>query len=329
MLTLCSTAVWAVSLPLQGGAATGQHALEQWCCVQASIPRCSAQTRRAARHCWVLTHTVTPPVTPEEDDVHQSGSMLQALAGKPDKMHAFKCECARRHVCTFKSLMWRYSSMMAFDFFSTSSSVKAGLGREEGGGGVGALSRFTTEKKRRRYQLNNIPLTSLVLMSVCTPETISLSCNSPVRSLLGPLSRLPLSLLPLSRLPLSRLPLSLLPLSRSSVMLATRRTGSFVARLSPPLPPCSCDSLLKLLLLIWFWLPLPSRPSRPSPRSNRSKRSLSRSARSPPRSRLELDLKVVRKKQIYYSVVSPHLKKKKKVTKQIMWTNIIMKILQL
>lgn len=38
--------------------------------------------------------------------------------------------------------------MMAFDFFSTSSSVKAGLGREEGGGGVGALSRLTAEKKK-------------------------------------------------------------------------------------------------------------------------------------------------------------------------------------
>lgn len=37
--------------------------------------------------------------------------------------------------------------MMAFVFFSTSSSVKAGLGREGGGGGgVGALSRLTAEK---------------------------------------------------------------------------------------------------------------------------------------------------------------------------------------
>lgn len=93
MLTLCSTAVWAVSLPLQGGAATGPRALEQWCCAQASIPRCSAQTRRAAKHCWVLTHTAMPPATPEENDVHQSGSMLQALAGKPDKMHAFNWVC--------------------------------------------------------------------------------------------------------------------------------------------------------------------------------------------------------------------------------------------
>lgn len=49
------------------------------------------------------------------------------------------------HVCTLTSLMWRYSSMMAFDFFSTSPSVKAGLERD--GGGVGALSRLTEEKK--------------------------------------------------------------------------------------------------------------------------------------------------------------------------------------
>lgn len=34
--------------------------------------------------------------------------------------------------------------MMAFDFFSNSSSLKAGFGRE--GGGVGALSRLTAEK---------------------------------------------------------------------------------------------------------------------------------------------------------------------------------------
>lgn len=119
----------------------------------------------------------------------------------------------------------------------------------------------------------------------------------PARSLLGPLSRLPRSRLPLSLLPLSRLPLSL-----SSVMLATRRTGSVVARLSPPLPPRSCDSLLKLLLVIWFRLLLSSRPSRPSLRSKRSKRSLSRSplSLSPPRSRLELDLKVVSETEIHF-----------------------------
>ncbi len=129
-----------------------------------------------------------------------------------------------------------------------------------------------------------------------------------MRSLLGTLSRLPRSLLPrsllpLSRLPLSRLPLSRLPLSLSSVMLATRRTGSVEARLSPPLPPRSCDSLLKLLLVIWFWPLLSPRPSRPSLRSNRSNRSLSRSllSLSPPRSRLELDLKGDKK--------GPHLSK--------------------
>lgn len=38
--------------------------------------------------------------------------------------------------------------MMAFDFFSISSSVKAGLERGGGGGGgVGALSRLTAEKQ--------------------------------------------------------------------------------------------------------------------------------------------------------------------------------------
>lgn len=37
--------------------------------------------------------------------------------------------------------------MMAFDFFSNSSSLKAGFGRE--GGGVGALSRLTAEKKMK------------------------------------------------------------------------------------------------------------------------------------------------------------------------------------
>lgn len=116
----------------------------------------------------------------------------------------------------------------------------------------------------------------------------------PGTSLLGPVSLLPLSLLPCSLLPRSRLPLSLLalswlplsllPLSRLSVMLATRRTDSLAAL---PSPLRSCDSLLKLLLVIWF-------PSRLSLRVNRLKRSLSWSlrSRSLPRSRLELDLKL-------------------------------------
>lgn len=44
-------------------------------------------------------------------------------------------------VCTLMSLMCRYSSMMAVVFFSSSSSVRAGL--VEAGGGVGAVSLFT------------------------------------------------------------------------------------------------------------------------------------------------------------------------------------------
>lgn len=52
------------------------------------------------------------------------------------------CLC---HISTFKSLMCRYSSTMAFDFFSTSASVRAGLG-SEARGGVGALSRLTAKK---------------------------------------------------------------------------------------------------------------------------------------------------------------------------------------
>lgn len=63
--------------------------------------------------------------------------------------------------------------MMAFDFFSTSSSDKAGFARE--GGGVGALSRLTAEEKKKKgqYKLNSVPPTSGILISVCT--TISLS----------------------------------------------------------------------------------------------------------------------------------------------------------
>lgn len=118
-----------------------------------------------------------------------------------------------------------------------------------------------------------------ILIVYFIPGTKSGPISRPPRSLL------PRSLLPLSLLPRSLLPLSRLPLSRLSVMLATRRTGSVEALLSPPLPPRSCDSLLKLLLVIWF-------PSRPSLRSNRSNCSLLRSllSLSLPRSRLELDL---------------------------------------
>lgn len=171
--------------------------------------------------------------------------------------------------------------MMACAFFSTSASVKAGFGRE---GGAGAFSRLTAQSDKKSKKTTISPhLSSDVYL---TPVYTTLTTRfSPVRSLLGRLSRLPRSLLPLSRLPRSLLPLSLL-----SVMLATRRTGSVTSRLSRPRPPRSCDSLLKLLLVIW--LPLSSRPCRPSLRSNRSNRSLSRSplSLSPPRSRLELDL---------------------------------------
>lgn len=45
-------------------------------------------------------------------------------------------------VCTFMSLIWRYSSMMAVDFLFSSSSVKAGLLEVWAGGGVAAVSRF-------------------------------------------------------------------------------------------------------------------------------------------------------------------------------------------
>lgn len=62
------------------------------------------------------------------------------------------------YVYTFTSLMWRYSSMMAFDFFSTSSSVKAGFGRE---GVVWALSFLTIgdrEKKNKIMQVRDVTL---------------------------------------------------------------------------------------------------------------------------------------------------------------------------
>lgn len=55
--------------------------------------------------------------------------------------------------------MWRYSSIMALDFFSTSSSDMEGLGR--GGGGVGALSRLTAEKQEE----NNVKHISLPVLS--------------------------------------------------------------------------------------------------------------------------------------------------------------------
>lgn len=69
--------------------------------------------------------------------------------------------------------MWRYSSMIACDFFSTSSSVKAGLGRD--GGGVGALSRLTEEKGKNTtwssfffmsFSLNHIFLYSTLFNSL-------------------------------------------------------------------------------------------------------------------------------------------------------------------
>lgn len=65
--------------------------------------------------------------------------------------------------------------MMATDFFSNSSSVKAGAGRE--GGGVGALSRLTAEKNKR-HKLNTIPYLSSILISECTTHTINLSSRT-------------------------------------------------------------------------------------------------------------------------------------------------------
>lgn len=84
------------------------------------------------------------------------------------------CKLAWCWARTFKSFMWRYSSMMAFDFLLTSSSVMAGFEREEGGGGVGALSRLTTEKEKKK--LNIIPLTSGIKF-LCV-ELISLSSKA-------------------------------------------------------------------------------------------------------------------------------------------------------
>lgn len=60
------------------------------------------------------------------------------------------CQIEPAIVFTFKSLMWRYSSMMAFDFFSIASSVKAGsLGREGAAGALSLAVRGKSEETRQ------------------------------------------------------------------------------------------------------------------------------------------------------------------------------------
>lgn len=54
--------------------------------------------------------------------------------------------------------------MMAFDFFSTSSSVKEGFGIE--GGGVGAPSRLTAEREKKRTKVKHHP-SKVCLRNLC------------------------------------------------------------------------------------------------------------------------------------------------------------------
>lgn len=70
---------------------------------------------------------------------------------------------------TFKSLMCRYSSIMAFDFFSTSASVMAGFGR----GGVGAFSRLTADRKESQYNISTQHHTVSWLLQFLTWEVFA------------------------------------------------------------------------------------------------------------------------------------------------------------
>lgn len=170
---------------------------------------------------------------------------------------------------TFKSLMWRYSSIMAADFRTTSSSVNAGFGI---GGGFVLLLYFAAGKWR---EIGPDKLGFSLLRG--SWHNLS-SLYAEWRS--SPVGSLSWLLLPPH--------LSLPPLSLQSV---TWRAISAESRLSRHFPPRSCNSLMKLRLPLWFW-----RPGHPSLQSNRSNQSLSRSLQSfsSPGSKLELDLNVLR-----------------------------------
>lgn len=95
-----------------------------------------AEHRREASHCVAQTlHPCLSAHAPSHPPCHPSLRPLSQL--------------------TFMSLRWRYSSMMALDFFSSSSSESAAFGGLTGGR---AASRFTEQRKTyHRFISSSLP----------------------------------------------------------------------------------------------------------------------------------------------------------------------------
>ena len=111
---------------------------------------------------------------------------------------------------------------MAFDFFSTSSSDKAGLGSE--GGGVGALSRLTAEQRDENTNYNlitNITVHLINIFPLFHPfliftlflrfYTCEVSAWTPVPASSVPASSVPASCVPATSVPATSVPATSVP----------------------------------------------------------------------------------------------------------------------
>uniref|UniRef100_A0A8B9BAV9 endothelin-converting enzyme 1 n=1 Tax=Anser brachyrhynchus TaxID=132585 RepID=A0A8B9BAV9_9AVES len=188
-LTLCSTAPWRACPPSPGGTA-GPPCARGRSCSSPAWTRCrSAQKRRARRDCPAPARTAGPPAgtggsapshgTAPAPPPHPGTTSTAARGSGRHPRGATGC-CTRPPApLTFMSLMCRYSSMIALDFFSSSSSDSVEVGFRKGPGPL--LSRLAS-RSPLELALSAVAVTLALLLGAAVVALAVQYSRDPSRS---------------------------------------------------------------------------------------------------------------------------------------------------